>query len=265
MKLYEIIRPIIRLLGIERLYSWVLEKEIKDGTIPVHVAIIMDGNRRWAYEKGMPKRDGYHYGADVAEKVMDWCLELGVKTLTLYALSLENLNRPKEELITIFEVLEEKVDRLIADEKLMREKVRFKVMGDVSRLPLTLKEKLRNLEMLTKDNSERFLNIAISYSGREEILRAVRDIAKDVKEGRLKPEEINYTNFEKKLFTSHLNKADPDLIIRTSGEVRISGFLLWQSAYSELVFLDVYWPDFRKIDLLRAIRTFQRRKRRFGL
>jgi tritrans,polycis-undecaprenyl-diphosphate synthase [geranylgeranyl-diphosphate specific] len=265
LKLYEIIRPTIRLLGIERLYSWILEKEVRDGIIPEHVAIIMDGNRRWASEKGMPKRNGYRYGADVVERVMDWCLELGVKTLTLYVLSLENLNRPKEELDAIFEVLEERIERLIADERLMREKVRFKVMGDVSRLPPSLKEKLRNLELLTKDNSKRFLNVAISYSGREEILKAVRDIVKDVKEGRLRPEEIDHATFEKRLFTSHLNKADPDLIIRTSGEVRISGFLLWQSAYSELVFLDVYWPDFRKIDLLRAIRTFQRRKRRFGL
>ena len=251
------------LLGLDRLYTNLLEREVKDGPIPKHVAVILDGNRRWAIEKGMARHMGYRYGAEKVEELLRWCLALGVKSLTLYVLSMENLGRPKEELETIFDVMEEKLDELERDGVLKREDIKFKVLGDASPIPKNVRERLERLESITSDHSSRSLNLAVCYSGRQEIVKAVREIAGEVKAGRLKPEEIGEEVLHAHLYTSHV--PDPDLIIRTSGEMRISGFLLWQSAYSEFVFMDVYWPDFRKMDLLRAIRTFQKRKRRFGL
>lgn len=265
MKLHSLIRKLARILGIERLYAWILEREVREGNIPEHVAVIMDGNRRWASERGLPRHEGYYYGANKVEELLKWSRDLGIKTLTLYALSLENLRRPKEELEAIFRVMEEKADMLIDKGILEEEGIRFKVIGDTSPLPKSLREKLKALEDSTKNCSSGFLNLAISYSGRREIVEAVKRIATLVKEGKISPEEVNEKVIEENLFTSHLKKSDPDLIIRTSGEFRISGFLLWQSAYSEFVFMDVYWPDFRRIDFLRAIRTYQKRNRRFGL
>ncbi len=251
------------LFGADRLYTKLLEREVREGPVPEHVAVILDGNRRWAMDRGMIRYMGYRYGADKAEELMKWCLELGVRSLTLYVLSKENLRRPPEELNAIFEMMEKKLHELENDEVLDREGIRFKVLGETSVLPDDLKERMERLERATSKYSSKFLNLAVGYSGRQEILKAVREIAEEVKQGRLKPEDIGEEALEAHLYTSHV--ADPDLIIRTSGEMRISGFLLWQSAYSELVFMDVYWPDFRKMDFLRAIRTFQRRQRRFGL
>lgn len=262
-KLHKLLRHLVILFGVDRLYTNLLEKEVKDGPIPNHVAVILDGNRRWAVEKGMATYMGYRYGAKKVEELLRWCLGLGVKSLTLYVLSRENLGRPKEELETIFDVMEEKLEELEREGVLEREDIRFKVLGDASLLPKNVREKLERLESITSDHSSKFLNLAVCYSGRQEIVKAVREIAEEVIKGRLKPEEIGEEVLQAHLYTSHV--PDPDLIIRTSGEMRISGFLLWQSAYSEFVFMDVYWPDFRKMDFLRAIRTFQKRKRRFGL
>lgn len=262
-KLHKLLRRLIILFRLDRLYTSLLEREIKEGPIPSHVAVILDGNRRWAAGRGMAKYMGYRYGAKKAEELLKWCLELGVKSLTLYTLSKENLGRPKEELNAILNIMEEKLGELEKDGILEREDIRFKVLGDISPLPKRLREKLKRLEAITSNHSSRFLNLAICYSGRQEIIKAVREIAEEVKAGRLKPDEIGEEVLQAHLYTSHV--PDPDLIIRTSGEMRISGFLLWQSAYSEFIFMDVYWPDFRKMDLLRAIRTFQRRERRFGL
>lgn len=262
-KLHKLLRNLVILLRLDRLYTSLLEKEVREGPIPDHVAVILDGNRRWAAEKGMARHMGYRYGAKKAEELLRWCLGLGVKSLTLYVLSRENLGRSKEELDTIFDVMEEKLEELERDGVLEREDIRFKVLGEASLLPKNVREKLERLESITSDHSSKFLNLAVCYSGRQEIVKAVREIVEEVREGRLKLEEIGEEVLQAHLYTSHV--PDPDLIIRTSGEMRISGFLLWQSAYSELVFMDVYWPDFRKMDFLRAIRTFQKRKRRFGL
>lgn len=263
LKLHKVVRKLIELFKLDRFYTMLLEREVKDGPIPTHVAVIMDGNRRWAAEKGMPSYMGYRYGADKVEELLRWCLDLGIKNVTLYVLSVENLRRPKEELNTIFNLLEEKLERLERDGILEREDIKFKVLGDISLLPKNLREKLGKLEKITSDHTSKSLNLAVSYSGRQEIIKAVREIAEKVRDGRLKPDEIGEEVFRAHLYTSHA--PDPDLIIRTSGEMRVSGFLLWQLAYSELVFVDVYWPELRKMDFLRALRTFQKRKRRFGL
>ncbi len=263
LRLHRLLRRLVILFGLDRLYTGLLEREVREGPIPNHVAVILDGNRRWAAEKGMARHMGYRYGAEKVEELLRWCLALGVKSLTLYVLSKENLGRPKEELNTIFDVMEEKLDELERDGVLEREDIRFKVLGDLSLIPKNVREKLQRLESATSNHSSKFLNLAVCYSGRQEIVKAVREIAEEVKAGKLEPGEIGEEVLQAHLYTSHV--PDPDLIIRTSGEMRISGFLLWQSAYSEFVFMDVYWPDFRKMDLLRAIRTFQKRKRRFGL
>jgi tritrans,polycis-undecaprenyl-diphosphate synthase [geranylgeranyl-diphosphate specific] len=191
-------------------------------------------------------------------------LKLNVKSITLYAFSTENFNRPKAEVEEIMRIAEEEFRRILTDERIHKNKVRVKVIGRLSLLPESLQQLVSNVEMATQDYDEHFLNIAFAYGGRAEIVDAARKIAESVKTGKLNIQNIDEGLFEKYLYTSHMPKQDPDLIIRTSGEERLSGFLLWQSAYSELCFLDVYWPDFRVIDLLRAVRTFQNRKRRFG-
>jgi len=232
--------------------------------MPKHIGIILDGNRRWAQKHMMPKWLGHLFGADKAEQVLEWCHDLGVETVTLYVLSTENLQREAEELKMLMEIVEERLKRLLRDERIHRYKIRVKGIGRVELLPASIKRLLEDIEKATESYSTHFLNIAIAYGGRAEILDVVRKIAQEVKEGLMDPSEIDQQTFEKHLYTSHLPNPEADLIIRTSGEERLSGFLLWQGAYSELVFLDVYWPDFRKIDLMRAIRTYQKRARRFG-
>jgi tritrans,polycis-undecaprenyl-diphosphate synthase [geranylgeranyl-diphosphate specific] len=231
---------------------------------PKHVGIILDGNRRWATNKEYPLFIGHLTGADKAEALLDWCHELGIKTVTLYVLSTENLARPPDELKDILKLIEERLEKLFSDERIHRYKIRVKALGQVDLLPPGVKEILSKIEKVTEDYDGHFLNIAIAYTGRVEIVQSIKKIAEDVQRGYLKPEQIDSNTIESNLYTSHLPDPEPDLIIRTSGEERLSGFLLWQSAYSELVFLDVYWPDFRLIDLMRAIRTLQRRQRRFG-
>ncbi|MDH5788159.1 MAG: polyprenyl diphosphate synthase, partial [Candidatus Bathyarchaeota archaeon] len=172
--------------------------------------------------------------------------------------------RPKNEIEEIMRIAEEKFREILTDERIYKNKVRVKVIGRVNLLPESLQQLIKDVENATRDYDEHLLNIAFAYGGRAEIVDATRKIAEKVREGELDPENVDEEMFEQYLYTSHMTKQDPDLIIRTSGEERLSGFLLWQSAYSELCFLDVYWPDFRLIDLLRAVRTFQRRKRRFG-
>jgi len=164
----------------------------------------------------------------------------------------------------IMQIAEIKLRKLLKDENIHKHRVRVKVIGRLNLLPKRLHEIVRQVEEVTKDYNDHFLNVALAYGGREEIVDAAKKIAQKVESGELTPKGINERLFEKHLYTAHLPKQDPDLIIRTSGEERLSGFLIWQCAYSELCFLDIYWPDFRKIDLLRAVRTYQRRKRRFG-
>lgn len=204
-------------------------------------------------------------GADNAEQVLEWCHDLHIKAVTLYVLSTENLQRPPDELKELYEVVERKLKELLNDERIHRYKIKVKALGRRELLPDSIKDLLQNLESTTQDYQGHFLSIAIAYGGRTEILDGVREIAQKVKIGKLNPDEINQKTVESHLYTAHLPNPEPELIIRTSGEERLSGFLLWQAAYSELVFTDVYWPDFRKIDLMRAIRTYQRRNRRFGV
>ncbi len=263
----RIIRSIIYrpfLAGIYRIYKSYLERQIRKRKIPQHIGIILDGNRRWASKHRYPRRLGHWIGAENAEEVLEWCHDLGIKVITLYALSTENLERPGEELDELLDVVEEKLRDLLNDERIHRYKINVKSLGRPELLPLSIRSLLEDLEAATKEYTNHFLNIAIAYGGRIEILDGVREIAQEIYAGRLKPDEVDLKTVEEHLYTAHLPNPEPDLIIRTSGEERMSGFLLWQGAYSELVVLDVYWPDFRKIDLMRAIRTFQKRSRRYG-
>lgn len=247
------------------LYEKSLFKQVSQLPMPNHIGIIMDGNRRWAELKGLDKSIGYVFGARRVESVIRWCYELGIKTLTLYVLSTENLKRPPEEIQLILSLFKDKLMEIMNMGILHEKQVRFKVIGRRDLIPTEILQLIEKLEKETERYSSYYLNIAFAYGGRAEIVDAVRSIARDVSKKIIDPESINEETISSRLYTAHLPEPDPDLIIRTSGEERLSNFLLWQSAYSELVFIDVYWPEFRKIDLLRAIRTYQKRKRRFGL
>ncbi len=255
---------ILNYLGVYQIYGSILSRSIRREEVPRHIAIILDGNRRWASKKSIERVIGHIEGANTAEDLLEWCHEIGIKTITLYLLSTENLNRSPDELKELFELFTERLNRLLSDERITRFKVRVKAIGRLELVTPRMREILVKIEEQTAGYSDHFLNIAIAYGGRAEIVDSVRSIAKLVKEGKLSPDEIDQKTIEHSLYTSYLPNPDPDLVIRTSGEERLSGFLLWQSAYSELVFMDEYWPDFRKIDLMRAVRTYQRRSRRFG-
>lgn len=255
---------LLKFLGAYKLYEKVLERSVRSGEIPEHVALILDGNRRWALGRGLPPWDGHRVGAEKIDELLEWCRELGIRVITLYVLSTENFKRPSRELEEIFRLLKEKALEYLDDRRIHRNKVRVKIIGRKNLLPRDVREALEKLEKATEGYRNLYVNIAVAYGGRAEIVDATRKIAEDILRGRLRVEDIDEETMEKYLYTSELPKDEPDLIIRTSGEERISNFLLWQSAYSELVFLDVYWPEFRKIDLMRAIRTYQRRERRMG-
>ena len=258
------IKTFLSLIGAYKFYEKWLWYQVKNGFRPEHIAIILDGNRRWASEKALGPWFGHEKGAEKVEQLLDWCLKLNVKSITLYAFSTENFSRQKNEVEEIMRIAGEEFQRILTDERIHKNKVRVKVIGRVNLLPENLQQLIMDVERATESYDEHFLNIAFAYGGRAEIVDAARKIAEKVQEGKLIPEKVDEQTFEQFLYTSHMPKQDPDLIIRTSGEERLSGFLLWQSAYSELCFLDVYWPDFRFIDLLRAVRTFKNRKRRFG-
>jgi len=232
--------------------------------MPNHIAIILDGNRRWAKRNLTIQEKGHFKGADAVENLLDWCEEFDIKIITLYVLSAENLQRKNEELDYLYELIHKRLENLYNDPRLHKNKMRVKALGTIDLLPESIKDVLRRLDEVTRDYKNHFLNIAIAYGGQNELVDAVKKIGTKIKTGELDTEEINKEVIESNLYTSHLPQSSPDMILRTSGEKRMSGFLLWQSAYSELVFLDIFWPEFRKIDLMRAIRTFQKRKRRVG-
>jgi len=259
-----VLKKFLSVIGIYSAYERWLWWQTKNDVKPEHIAIILDGNRRWASEQDINPWLGHKQGAETVENLLDWCLMLDIKFVTLYMFSTENFRRPADEVEQIMKIAEVKFRKLLTDERIHKNRVHVKVLGRVNLLPDNLQQLIQDVEKATVDYNRQFLNFAFAYGGRAEIVDAAKTIAKKVKDDELKVEDIDESTFEKYLYTSHMPNQDPDMIIRTSGEERLSGFLLWQSAYSELLFLDVFWPDFRLIDLLRAIRTFQNRKRRYG-
>ena len=258
------LQTLLKAFGIYKIYERYLEHQISKKEKPKHIGLILDGNRRWAREKSLPTKLGHYFGAENAKNLLEWCYKLGIESVTVFAFSTENFNRPKEEVDELFAIIEEKLRELLQDERIHKYKVRVKMIGKIELLPRNIQSLLYEIEQKTANYNQHFLNIALAYGGRSEIVDAVKRICEEVKAGRIDPSTISAETIEQHLYTSHLPHPDPDLIIRTSGEERLSGFLLWQSAYSELVFLDIFWPEFRKIDLMRAIRIYQQRDRRFG-
>jgi tritrans,polycis-undecaprenyl-diphosphate synthase [geranylgeranyl-diphosphate specific] len=259
-----IVRKIVHNRLVYKLYDKMLTNQVRDGVKPEHIAVILDGNRRWANVRSATSTYGHQMGADKVEELLRWCFDLGVRTVTIYGFSTENFQRTKEEVRDIMDLLNERLCKLMVDEEIRSRRVKVRAIGRLQLLPEETQKIIRDLEKATQAYDDHYLNIAVAYGGRAEIIDAMRTIAAEVKEGKLQTEEINENVVEEHLYTSYLPNSEPDLIIRTSGEERLSGFLLWQAAYSELCFMDVYWPDFRRIDLLRAVRTFQKRERRFG-
>ena len=232
----------------------------KSGEIPKHIAIIMDGNGRWAKKRGLPRVAGHKRGVDTVREIVEACAEIGVKYLTLYTFSTENWKRPKEEVSTLMRLLLNSLrDRV---NELNDNDIRLTTIGDTSSLPQEVQKQLLADIDRTKENKKMVLNLALSYSGRWELLEAIKEIAKSSKEGKLEIDQINESLVSKNLTTK--NMPDPDLVIRTSGEFIVSNFLLWQIAYSEFVITETLWPDFSKNDLYEAIHKFQTRERRFG-
>ena len=226
--------------------------------IPQHIAIIMDGNGRWATERGKERSYGHQAGVESVRRITSECTRLGVKYLTLYTFSTENWNRPADEVAALMGL----VLTALEDELFMKNDVRFQVIGDIDRLPEEVQKKLQETIDHTADNKAMTMVIALSYSSRWEITKAVKEISTLVAEGKAKADDINEDFISKYLVTSFM--PDPDLLIRTGGELRISNYLLWQIAYSELYFCDTYWPDFAEADLHKAIASYQSRQRRFG-
>ena len=248
----------------ERIKAKKLMEEIKMNKLPRHIAIIMDGNRRYALKEGYPPYKGHEVGKDKLEEVMEWCREIGIKVLTVFAFSTDNFKRPREEVEHLMNMFSNDLKKLANDKRIHENKVRVKVIGKMNLLPENVKKAAEEVMEKTKNYDRYYFNIAIGYGGREEITEAVKKIAKDVKNEEISIEEIDEKKVALYLYTSSLPFPDPDLILRTSGEERVSNFLLWQLAYSELYFADVYWPALKKTDFLKAILSYQRRKRRYG-
>ncbi len=226
--------------------------------IPQHIAIIMDGNGRWALEQGKPRSFGHQAGVDTVRRITSECTRLGVKFLTLYTFSTENWNRPTDEIASLMSLVLSSLE----DEIFMKNNVRFRVVGEIERLPQDVQDKLQETMDHTAANTAMQMVVALSYSSRWEITRATKLIAEQVKAGIINPEDIDEQMISQNLVTNFM--PDPDLLIRTGAEVRVSNYLLWQIAYSELYFCDTYWPNFMEEDLHEAIRVFQSRQRRFG-
>ena len=244
------------------LYEDYLLEKVKSGKLPNHVAIIMDGNRRWARKLEKPPWYGHFFGSQKLEEILEWCRELGIRTLTVYAFSTENFRRTPEEVNALMNLFEQKFKELVEDERVHKYGIRVNVLGRKELLPENVRKAAEEAERATRKYTNYTLNIALAYGGRSEIADAVKDIVRDVQEGRIRVEDIDEELIKRYLY--YPNMPDPDIVIRTGGEERISNFLLYQIAYSELFFVDVYFPEFRKIDFLRIIREYQKRQRRFG-
>jgi len=247
---------------INEFIDYKLIEEIKRYPLPKHIAIIMDGNRRFAKELGLSWEAGHIFGREKIEEVLDWCFNLDIRILTIYAFSTENFDRSQKEVKTLMQLLKEELDKAKEDSRIHQNKVRIRILGRLESLPKDVQQSALLIMDLTKTYKTYQLNIALAYGGREEIIQAIQRMGSDIKKGKLKVKNITKQTVTSYLYTSGL--PDPDLIFRTSGEERISNFLLWQLAYSELYFSDVYWPALKKRDFLLAIRNYQHRKRRFG-
>ena len=230
--------------------------------IPSSVAIIMDGNGRWAEKRRLPRVMGHNAGMKAMREIVSTASQLGVNLLTVYAFSTENWNRSDEEINGIFKLLIKYVDSEL--DKIAKNNVKINILGDRERLAQKVNEKIEQAIKRTEKNDGLIFNIALNYGGRDEILRSVKSVCQEVKSGVLQIDDIDAEKFEKHLYTGELGVKDPDLIIRTSGEIRISNFLLWQLAYSEMIFVDVLWPDFTPDIFKKTIMEYQRRSRRFG-
>ena len=235
-----------------------MTNQLDKNNIPQHIAIIMDGNGRWATERGKPRSYGHQAGVETVRRITSECTRLGVKYLTLYTFSTENWNRPETEIAALMGLVLSSLE----DEIFMKNNVRFKVIGDIERLPAEVQRKLQETIDHTANNTAMTMVVALSYSARWEITKAMKDIAQKALDGQLSVGDISEDTVSQSLTTASI--PDPDLLIRTGGELRISNYLLWQIAYSELYFCDTFWPDFNEADLHKAIADYQHRQRRFG-
>jgi tritrans,polycis-undecaprenyl-diphosphate synthase [geranylgeranyl-diphosphate specific] len=258
------LKDLLSTLGIYKVYGRWLKSQIKEEGMPQHIGFILDGNRRWARDQGKEPWEGHWVGGKHIKDFLEWCLNLGITSVTLYAFSTENFQRNNKEVEELMKVYEKALHEVLASDVLEKYEVRVSVIGRKNLLPENLQKLIAEVETSTKDNKRFYLNVALAYGGRAEIVDATRKIAAMVKEGKLEPENIDEKIIADHLYTAHLPQQDPDLIIRTGNESRLSNFLLWQAAYSELFIVDVYWPDFREIDLQRVIRSYQQRNRRHG-
>ena len=235
--------------------------KIEKGNIPKHIAIIMDGNGRWAKQHAIGRLRGHKRGAQAVRAAVRTCREIGIKYLTLFAFSIENWGRPTKEVEGLMSLLEEYLEKELKE--LHKKGIKLTTIGDIDQLKPSVKEKIVSAKKITANNDQMVLNLALSYGSRDEIIGAVKKIVQDSQNGKINSGDIN-----KEIFSKYLNTCempDPDLLIRTSGEYRISNFLLWQLAYTELYFTPVLWPDFKKEDIVKAIASYQKRERRFGL
>ena len=237
-----------------------IKQKIDHNKLPQHIAIIMDGNGRWAKERGQERTYGHKNAVQAVRNAINACKNLGVPYLTLYTFSSENWNRPEEEVNVLMKLLSETL--LKESEEIFSKGLRLHVIGDIEKLPAMVAEQLLNVAEFTKNNTKGNLILALSYGSRAEILKATKEISQKVKEGTLDVEEIDEKVFEQHLYTKDFPPVD--LMIRTSGEIRISNFLLWQIAYAELQFLDIFWPDFTEEDLFQCVYDYQNKERRFG-
>ena len=247
-----------------RIYEWYISRNLKPEKMPKHVAIIMDGNRRYSKLQGnIDVVKGHEIGVDTLENVLDWSIELGIEIITVYAFSTENFNRPPHEVEGLMNLFVKNFKRLVTHDKIHNNEVRVKVVGKTELIPENVREAIKEAEEATAHYDKRLFNIAIGYDGRLEIIDSIKKIIEQVQDGEITIDDVDEDLVSQNLYTEGL--ADPNLIIRTSGEERLSGFLLWQSSYSELYFCETLWPELRKVDFIRAIRSYQARERRFGV
>lgn len=244
-------------------YEWYISRNLEKDKMPKHVAIIMDGNRRYSKLQGNKAAiEGHKRGVDTLENVLEWCIDLGINIVTVYAFSTENFKRSEKEVKDLMKLFVDSFLSISSNKKIHKNEVKIKAVGKLDLFPEEVREAIKDAEKSTEKYNKRLINIAMGYDGRVEIVDAFKKIANKVKSGEINPEDIDENMINDNLYTAGLE--DPNLVIRTSGEERLSGFLLWQSSYSELYFTDSLWPELRKVDFLRAIRSYTKRQRRFG-